>query len=453
MEKKSVLTIGGSDPSCGAGIQADIRTLQLLSIHPLSVTTAVTIQNTESVKEVLPLPVQQIEKQIDHLMIDCTPSFVKTGLLYQAEVAELIKNKVEQYNWKLIIDPILQSTSGMSFSSSNYLENLKKLIPSAFMITPNIPEANKIINEDIKTIEDMKNAAKKMVQMGCKTVLIKGGHLNQSGSTDVFCNGKDFSVFTLPKIKDKQVHGSGCVLSSLISGFLAKKELPEKAVQKAKHALWLMIMEGYQPGKGMDVSNLNYSIFNQSPPLFKAEEHMHVWMEMYHTNKQLQKELSKNLIAEVGCNLGYATSIAKEFNDICALKQRIMKTSATSDRYAIDFGASKHVASIILAAMKKFPTLRCAMNIKYDPEIINACHQIKLNIASFDRLQEPPKTSSTMEWGTTEAIKKLDSPPTIIYDTGSVGKEPMIRVLGKTPDDVLKTIISIKTQLNKSSSP
>jgi len=143
-------------------------------------------------------------------------------------------------------------------------------------------------------------------------------------------------------------------------------------------------------------------------------------------------------------NLGFAKEHAQNVDDVCALSGRIVKTK-DGVRYCghVEFGASKHVASIILSAMAKHPSLRSAMNLRFSKETLHACKLAHLSLSSFDRQQEPEQAVSTMEWGTTMALQQTKIIPDVIYDFGDVGKEPMIRVLGTTPKDVFRKISSI----------
>jgi len=442
MKKNIALTIAGSDPSGGAGVQADLKAFTSLGLHGVTVITCITAQNTKRVKSIHKLPIELIEKQIDTIMEDMQLDAVKTGMLYDEDIANLVSEKIKKYNLKTVVDPVMAATSGDTLSNIYLVKALKnKLIPISYMVTPNIPEANAITGRKIDDINNVKKACKEIYDMGTKYVLIKGGHLNGKNSEDVLFDGKDYTVFSLPKIPDRLAHGSGCTLSALITGFLALDEKPSDAVRKAKHILWNMINEGYKPGKGADVPNFSTNIAIDIPTCFLTNEHFTVWLELKKAVDELLTFLPRDFVPEVGINFGYALSNAKKIEDICAVNGRITKTKDKVIRCGgIDFGISKHVASIILAAMKFDHKIRCAMNIKYSKDILEKCKRVKFKIGTFDRLNEPRNVKSTMEWGTTKVIKELGFIPDVIYDTGGVSKEPMIRVLGKNPNDVLTKV-------------
>lgn len=439
MGKKIVLSIAGSDPSGGAGIQADLKAFTALGIHGVTAVTCITSQNTQRVKKIHKLPVKVIEDQIYAVLEDMQPDAVKTGMLYDEEIVKMVAEKIKSRRMKTVVDPVMVATSGDALSKNDFVEALKnKLIPIAYMVTPNIQEANALTGRKIDDINDVKKACKELQDLGSKYVFIKGGHLEGRNAEDVLFDGKDFTVFSLPKIPDRLAHGSGCTLSALIAGFLALEEKPAEAVRKAKHVLWNMINEGYKPGKGSDVLNYSPNIIADMPSYFPTDEHFVVWLELKKAVDELLVFLPKEYVPEVGMNIGYALPNAKKLEDICAINGRIVKTKDKPVRCGCaEFGVSKHVTSIILAAMKFDRETRCAMNLKYSDENIEKCKKIEFKIGTFDRMQEPHEVKSTMEWGTTQVIQKLGSMPDIIYDTGGKGKEPMIRILGKNPKDVV----------------
>jgi len=439
-KKKIAMSIAGSDPSSGAGIQADLKAFTTLGVHGTTAMTCITAQNTQQVKTIYKLPVEFIEKQIDVLYEDMQPDAVKTGMLYDEEIVKCVAKRIKQYKMKTVIDPVIVATSGDTLSRENFVNAIKKeILPIAFMVTPNIQEANVLTGKKIKTINDVKKACSKLHKMGAKYVLIKGGHLESRDAEDVLFDGEEFTVFSLPRVPGRLAHGSGCTLSALITGFLALGEKSVEATRKAKYMLWNMINEGYKPGMGPDVLNHFQDTVTDMPSSFPTNEHFNVWLELKTSVDKLISFLPKEYIPEVGVNIGYALPDAKKLEDICAINGRIVKTKDKPVRCGcIDFGVSKHVASIILAAMNFDSDIRCAMNLRYSEKNIEKCKKAGFKIGSFDRTLEPTNAKSTMGWGTSQAIQHLGFIPDIIYDTGGKGKEPMTRILGKTPKDVVK---------------
>jgi hydroxymethylpyrimidine/phosphomethylpyrimidine kinase len=200
-----------------------------------------------------------------------------------------------------------------------------------------------------------------------------------------------------------------------------------------------MIQEGYAPGKGSDV--LNYSSRIMVPPVLQGDGQFSVWLELKTTVEKLVSFVPVSFLPEVGMNVAYALPDATTRKMVCAVDGRIMKYREQAFLCGtLDFGVSKHAASIVLAAMSFDREMRSALNIRYSQKTVDLCRKIGLTVGSFDRKSEPMGSSSTMEWGTKQAIAALGRVPDIIYDTGGVGKEPMIRILGKNPEDVLSKL-------------
>ncbi|MBN2603456.1 MAG: bifunctional hydroxymethylpyrimidine kinase/phosphomethylpyrimidine kinase [Candidatus Thermoplasmatota archaeon] len=439
MKKRIALTIAGSDPSGGAGVQADIKSFNAVGVHGLSVITCLTVQNTKRVVKIISISPKEISQQIDVLLEDVKPDIVKTGMLYEKNIVSIVSDRISQNDLRVVVDPVMVATSGDSLSKSDFVDAIKnKLIPITFILTPNIMEAEVLTDLKLSTLESIKKSCKDLYDLGAKNVLIKGGHLKGPMVKDVFFDGSKFNVLSLPRIDEKKAHGSGCTLSAVIAGLIAKGITPLDAVNNAKYIIWNMINQGYIIGKGSDV--LDHSVINvcDVPLSFPSNTRFSIWRELKDAIDELLNFLPLNLIPEVGINFGYALKDAKSTRDVCAINGRIVKTLYHPARIGeIDFGASKHIASIILAAMKYYPNTRCAMNIKFSKETIENFKKINLSIGNFDRTDEPKDVKSTMEWGTGKAISKLNYVPDIIYDEGGLGKEPMIRILGKDPNDVI----------------
>jgi len=439
MKKKVALSIAGSDPSGGAGIQADLKTFAALNVHGTTVVTCITVQNTQRVEKIYKLPMDIIENQVSILAEDFKIDAVKTGMLYDSEIVSSISKKISQYNLKVVVDPVMISTSGNMLSEESFVDTIKKeLISKAYIITPNIHEAYMLTGEKIETIDEMKKACKKIYEMGSKYILIKGGHLDNTYAHDVLFDGKRFTVLSLPKIPDKKAHGSGCTLSTLITGLLALGEKPDFAVKKAKHILWNMMEQGYVPAGGSDVLNHSPRLIWEMPYSFPTNDYFNTWLDLKKSVDNLLSFLSKKYVPEVGMNIGYALPNAKKIEQVCTINGRITKTQDKPRMCGgLAFGVSKHIAAIVLAAMPFDLDMRCAMNIKYSEENLEKCKKADFTIGSFDRTKEPTKKISTMEWGTKETITRLNYIPDIIYDIGGMGKEPMIRILGRNPKEVV----------------
>jgi len=218
-----ILIIAGSDSSGGAGIQADIKTITSLGSYAMTAVTAVTIQNTQGVKSVISIPPNEIKNQIIYSAKDIKPDAIKIGMLHSSKVVEKVIESLKKLKTKrIILDPVMVAKGGAKLISNNAIEILKKkLIKRVILITPNIPEAEILTGIKIKNKEDMISAGNKLINLGAKNVLIKGGHLKTKLVEDIFLNSLDFKIFISPRHNTKNTHGTGCTLSSAITTFFS----------------------------------------------------------------------------------------------------------------------------------------------------------------------------------------------------------------------------------------
>jgi len=388
-----------------------------------------------------------ISEQLKAVFSDLKPKVIKTGMLYSSEIIKVVIASIEEYirttnvtgpeQMKLVVDPVMLATTTDTLIDQNndvngFITELKRsLFPKATIITPNLIEAGKILGRQIKTRDDMKAACCELYELGPKYVLLKGGHAkSEKNAVDLLFNG-EFFTYESPRLA-KDVHGTGCTFASLIAGYIAKSFSIPQAVELAKKKIYIGIENSLSIGDGVEVVNIS-SRLGQGILDDKNE----IITKVMLAADQLISILKPYFIPEVGINIGYATKEAKNAQDICALTGRIIRVGQGVEYLGrSEFSASKHIARIILSAMNFDPEFRSAMNIKYRPEIIQTCEELTFTTGSFKREFEPEEQSS-MEWGTTTVIEKVGQVPDVIYDTGGIGKEPMIRILGKEPEDVL----------------
>jgi len=255
-----VLTIAGSDCSGGAGIQADLKTFGALGCYGMSVITALTAQNTRGVTAIHAVPLDFIEEQVRAIFTDIKPDAVKTGMLLSSDIIELIAGLLKKYKPpNIVIDPVMVAQSGDRLIDDDAVEAVKTfLLPIADMLTPNIPEASALLNKEVQSMDDITLAASELASLGCKNVLIKGGHADDISSDKecidvLFTNsGKHHSYFSEKRIVTKNNHGTGCTIASAIASFLAKGKTTEDSVKLAKQYITGAITAGtpYSLGKG-----------------------------------------------------------------------------------------------------------------------------------------------------------------------------------------------------------
>ena len=221
--RSKILIIAGSDSSGGAGIQADIKTVTSLGSYAMTAVTAITSQNTTGVKSVIPINPEEIEKQILFTCKDIRPDVIKIGMLHSTEVINSVIKCLKKIKFdKIVLDPVMVAKGGARLINKNAIKLLKyQLVKKAFLITPNIPEAEVLTNSTIKNFKDMHNSVHILSKLGVKNILLKGGHLNSRYSYDVLLTNKKLKVFKNKMIKTKNTHGTGCTLSSAIATFLS----------------------------------------------------------------------------------------------------------------------------------------------------------------------------------------------------------------------------------------
>ncbi|MDA9676765.1 bifunctional hydroxymethylpyrimidine kinase/phosphomethylpyrimidine kinase [bacterium] len=224
--KSKVLIIAGSDSSGGAGIQADIKTVTAFGSYAMTAITAVTCQNTRGVKGIASISSKNLHKQITMVLDDIGANAVKIGMLNNTAVIKCIYKILKKYKLKnIVLDPVMVAKGGTRLVNNSAIKYLKKLIlPICDLITPNIPEAETLTGSSILNKEDMINAAKKIISMGPKNVLLKGGHLKNNMIFDILVTKKKVKIFSKRKIKTKNTHGTGCTLSSAIASCLSQKK-------------------------------------------------------------------------------------------------------------------------------------------------------------------------------------------------------------------------------------
>lgn len=248
---RRALTIAGSDSGGGAGIQADLKTFAALGVFGTSAITSVTAQNTVGVQGVHDLPPEFVGRQIDSVLEDIAIDAAKTGMLSSAAIIEVVAAKVKAHRIeRLVVDPVMVAKSGAPLLRPDAVKALiKRLLPLALVVTPNIPEAEALSGLTIAALDGMRQAARQIHGLGSRYVVVKGGHL-RGRAIDLLFDGDAFMDLDAERINTPHTHGTGCVFSAAIAAELAKgREVPE-AVTAAKNFVTAAIRHGFQLGKG-----------------------------------------------------------------------------------------------------------------------------------------------------------------------------------------------------------
>jgi len=250
------LTIAGSDSGGGAGIQADLKTFTVRDVYGMSALTAVTAQNTLGVEGIHSIPLEMIEKQIDMVISDIGVDAVKTGMLGTSSVIKLVAEKLREHSVKkLVVDPVMIAKGGARLLENDAASALvTDLLPLATVITPNIPEAEVILGYSIESIDDMVKAAKDLVNLGAKSAVVKGGHL-EGEPVDIFYDGVEIYTFPGTRIQTRHTHGTGCTFAACLTAELAKGNTLVKSVETAKAFITAAIKQELGLGQGHGPTN------------------------------------------------------------------------------------------------------------------------------------------------------------------------------------------------------
>jgi hydroxymethylpyrimidine/phosphomethylpyrimidine kinase len=264
----AVLTIAGSDPGGGAGIQADLKTFSALGVYGMAAITALTAQNTLEVRGIHEAPPDFVALQIDTICADIKPAAVKTGMLASARIVATVAERAWHHGFRnLVVDPVMVAKSGDRLLSPDAVKALRdRLIPIAHVVIPNIPEAEDLTGRKIRSTGDMRAAARAIHEMGAKNVVVKGGHLPGSDPVvDLLFDGRRFHEYSGPRIDTRNTHGTGCTFASAIAANLAKGDAVPEAVRKAKEYLTGAIQNAYLVGHGHGPVNHFWRLWGQEP--------------------------------------------------------------------------------------------------------------------------------------------------------------------------------------------
>ena len=248
----SVLTIAGSDSGGGAGIQADLKTFSALGVYGMSAVTAVTAQNTLAVTAVHEVPVEVVAAQIEAVVTDIPPDAVKIGMLSSVEIIDAVAAKVKEHSLApLVVDPVMVAKSGDRLLREDAVTALReRLVPLADVLTPNVAEAEALVARSLSADDEFRAAAREIVGLGAKAVVMKGGHREGEAAIDLLFDGDEFYEFSAPRIETTSTHGTGCTFASAIASFLAHGEALPEAVGHAKEYLTEAIRRAQPIGRG-----------------------------------------------------------------------------------------------------------------------------------------------------------------------------------------------------------
>jgi len=442
------LVIAGYDPTSSAGVVLDALTFRMLGIYPLTVVTTLTVQTPNKVQRVVTVDPQYVDETLDTLTRHFKVEAVKIGVLGSAEIANVVANYIENIEAPIVLDPVIRAGDGTLLTDPATLKVIEdRILPRCTVVTPNIHEAEILAELEIRTVDDMKHAAETIAKKyGIEHVLIKGGHLPQGEFImDVLYDRGNVYVFSSRRINTKDVHGTGCVLSSALAAFLAQGYDVPSAVREARKIVEHNIAFSIDVGYERNLSNV-FSYIDLELERCRVIRKLKEALEILEASSQYVVDL----IPEVRSNIAYAlpATYVRGLEDVAGVPGRITAIDKKIVYFSEPkFGASKHLGRAILTMMKYFPSIRACMNIKYEPELVEIAKKLGFRVAFFDRREEPEEIKHvegrTMQWGIERAVRELKEPPDIVYDLGDWGKEPQIRVFGKDPVEVVYKVIRL----------
>ncbi len=441
-----VLTIAGSDPSGGAGLQQDLKVFTVLEAYGSGVLTALTVQDTLGVHRVEPVNSTLVGEQLAAVLEDIGPVAAKTGMLANASIVEVVADNMARRakDTILVVDPVMVSKNGYPLLASDALGVLKtKLFPLADVVTPNIPEAEVLLRRHIETLEEMRHAATDLFRLvHGPSVILKGGHLHTNQDlVDVLAYEGGLLEIPGAHVHTPHTHGTGCTFSAALTVFLAQGLGVADAVWRAKEFVVQAIRGAVPVGRGIGPTNPLSVLENRLARYPVIEALKAAW-------DRLSLLPCRALVPEVQINLGYALPWAGSLQDVAAFPGRIVALGKGVARIGDPaYGASSHVARVILTVMAYDQGYRSAMDIRYDPAYLEQAKDLGYSVAEFSRKDEPEevkiKEGSTLIWGVKRAIEEAGTVPDIIYDMGDIGKEPIIRVIGHNPMEVVSKALKM----------
>ncbi|NIA09819.1 MAG: bifunctional hydroxymethylpyrimidine kinase/phosphomethylpyrimidine kinase [Nitrospiraceae bacterium] len=442
-ESPHVLTIAGSDPSGGAGLQQDLKVFTVLGTYGSGVVTALTVQDTLGVHRVESVNPVLVGEQLAAVLEDIRPVAAKTGMLANASIVEVVAENMARRakDTILVVDPVMVSQSGYPLLAKDAVGVLKtRLFPIADVVTPNIPEAEVLLTRPIETLEEMRRAAADLFRLAKgPSVILKGGHLHTHQElVDVLAYKGGILEIPGPHIHTPHTHGTGCTFSAALTVFLAQRLSLVDAARRAKEFVVQAIRGAVPVGKGIGPTN----------PLSVLENRLARYPVIEALKARLSSLPCRALVPEVQINLGYALPCSGSPKDVAAFPGRIVALGRGVARIGDPvYGASSHVARTILTVMAYDRAYRSAMDIRYDPVYLERAKKLGYSVAEFSRKDEPDevkiKEGSTLIWGVKKAIEAIGMVPDIIYDMGDIGKEPIIRVIGHEPIEVVDKALKL----------
>ncbi|WP_199174755.1 bifunctional hydroxymethylpyrimidine kinase/phosphomethylpyrimidine kinase [Halegenticoccus soli] len=448
----AALTIAGSDSGGGAGVQADLKTMEAHGVFGTSVITATTAQNTRGVRSSFVLPVEEIRAQYEAVAEDFDLGAVKTGMLATREVIEAVTELLADFEGPVVVDPVMVAASGDRLLTEEAEDAYGDLLGEATLVTPNADEAAVLAGVDVTDAESAREVGEALLETGVEAALVKGGHLDDDISSrgshlggetviDTLATEEGVERFEHPRIDTEASHGSGCTLASAIASRLALGEPLDAAVAASVSFMERAVRYSLDVGEGPGAVHHLVALREE------ADRHRTIERVEGIVERFVDRDVSA-LVPEVGMNVVGATPYAEAVPETAAVEGRITRTlSGVKPNRGVRLGASSHVARFLLAAREVDPSIRFAVNCRFDDDVEDALAALDGPTSEFDRAAEPAavkeREGSTMQWGARKAFESADESPAAVIDRGEVGKEAIVKLLASDVETLVERTLTL----------
>lgn len=434
-----VLTIAGSDSGGGAGIQTDLRTFAALGCHGMSAVTALTAQNSLGVQGVFPTSAEGVAAQLESVLSDIGADAAKTGMLFSAGIVEAVAGVLDRRPLGLlVVDPVMVAKGGAPLLRDDAQQALKaRILPKALLVTPNLPEAEVLSGVAVENQADAREACARILALGPRAVLLKGGHGTGATVEDVYVEqGGRTEVFCAPRLDTRHTHGTGCTLSATVAAYLGLGCELHGAVAKAHAFLQVAIREGYPLGAGHGPTNpVAASRLVGAYPLLER---------LWEGWEILEQANPVHLVPEVQSNLAEALPGARSPSDVAAFPGRLARCAGRLRRLdGPRFGASRHLAGVLIAAAATGSPWRAVVNVRLDPDVLDACRALGLAVEGVRPDEEHSGGEAPGDPCAHAVLSRCGSAPDVLCRDGGPGREPMALIFGRDAPDAARRVAAV----------
>lgn len=435
-----VLTIAGSDSGGGAGIQADLKTIEAGGAFGTSAITSVTAQNTQGVESTHTLPVEEIEAQCQAVLDDFDVAGIKTGMLATTEVVELVTDVVARADAPAVVDPVMVAASGDRLLEPSAEAAYEDLIAEATLVTPNADEAEVLTDIDVTDTATTQQAGESLRSLGVEGALVKGGHVPVEDVVDVLVTGDVVESIRHPRIETDATHGSGCTLSAAIATRLAYGDDLPTAVRTGIDLLGRAVRYNVDVGEGPGAVHHMVAVRDRAerqPTAERVEEIVSAFVD----------ENVSALVPEVGMNVVGATPYAEVPAECAAVEGRITRvTDGIKPNRGVRFGASTHLARVILAVREHDANVQFAVNCRFDKDVELAVDALGWPVAEHDasgQASGAEEDTHSIQRQIDSALENVDGTPVAVVDRGGQGREPLVRLLAADAETLVDRTLSL----------